>query len=607
VITLRRSGSPRELRSLADAYVRFWPQLRKSRGILIGAVVSSIGTTLFTILRPWPLKIVLDQTLAGNGPPPAGPLAGVPPSHVVAWASAGILGIAGLAALSAYGQRYLGAKAGQTLAYRLRRDLYRHVLSLSLEEHGRARAGDLVLRLTADMNLVRNLLVPSTLRLASQSLVVLGVAVFLWRIDAWIALTAFAISPLLVVSARRSSRKIKEAVRKQRRRESEFAATTAETVQSIALVKLHGTEEHEGDRFQATHRRSFRSGLRATKLQAALEYRVEMLIALGTCLVLWLGGRRVASGTMTAGDLVLAIAYLGMLYRPVRTFSQLTGRLAKGVVAAERIADVLAKPTEDLHRPDSLVPHRVEGAIRFENVTFEYEPGRPALRDVSLTIAPGERVALVGRSGAGKTTLARLIPRLYSPTRGTVSLDGVPLERLELAALRDRVSFVLQETILLGVSVWDNIAYGLEELTPEAVEGAARLAGIDERIASLPEGYETVLGERGNGLSGGERQRIALARAFLRDAPIVILDEPETFLDAAIREDLWSAISRVTAGRTSICIVHDVRSAMTADRIVVLDGGRVVGTGTHDELLAACPTYAELFASSVRERRHASV
>ncbi len=592
---------PREglrIDSLAAVYVRFWPQLRKSRVVLAGAVASSLAFTAFTILRPWPLKIVLDYALVPDrGVPPPGVLASLSATQIIAAASAAILVIAGLGAISAYGQRYLGAKAGQTLAYRLRRDLFRHILELSLVEHGRARTGDLVLRITGDMNLVRNLLVRATLKLLSQTLVLVAVAVFLARLDWRLAIAALAIAPLLFVSASRSSRRIKAAIRQQRRRESQVAATTAESVRSIALVKLQGTEETERTRFQSSHRRSFRSGLRATRLQAALERRVELLIALGTCLVLWIGGLRVTSGTMTAGDLVLAVSYLGMLYRPIRTFSRLTGRLARGVVAAERIADVLERPTEDLHRAGSLVPAEVRGRLRFEGVGFAYEPGRPALRELSLTIDPGERIALVGRSGAGKTTLARLVPRLYTPSEGAIFLDDVPLERLELAALRDRISFVLQETVLLGISVWDNIAYGQESLSPEDVERAARLVGIHDRVASLPDGYDTILGEAGAGLSGGERQRLALARAFLRETPIVILDEPDTFLDARARADLWDVIGTVTADKTSICIVHDVRNASLADRIVVLDGGRVAGTGSHEELLASCAAYRELCAS----------
>ena len=607
-LRLSRPDGSFRLDSLAGVYRRFWPLLRKSKGILAGAVASTLAFTILTILRPWPLKLVLDNALvpeARSGVPSY--LAGLSGAQIVAVASVLILVIAGLAALAGYGQRYLGAKAAQLLVYRLRQDLFRHIMKLTLTEHDRARTGDLVLRLTGDMSLLRNLLVRATLKLLSQALVVVGSAALLVWLDWRLGVAALAVVPWLAVSASRSSRRIKEAVRKQRRRESEIATATAESVGSITLVKLHGAEEVERARFQSSHRRSLRTGLRATRLQAALERRVEILVALGTCLVLWIGAHRVLAGAMTAGELVLAIAYLGMLYKPMRTFSRLTGRLAKGVVAAERVTAVLGRETENLHRPGALRPDPIEGRLQFDDVWFEYEPGRPALRGVDLVIEPGERVALVGRSGAGKTTVARLIPRLAEPTRGSITLDRIPLEAIELAHLRDRIAFVLQETVLLGVSVWDNIAYGLDALAEEDVENAARRAGIHDRIANLPDGYRTILGERGKGLSGGERQRLALARAFARPAPIVVLDEPDTHLDARARTELRETVGDVTHGRTAICIVHDVRSAQFADRIVVLDEGRVVGTGTHDELLAECETYRNLFALPLTpEVHHAS-
>ncbi|MGQ0723332.1 MAG: ABC transporter ATP-binding protein [Candidatus Eiseniibacteriota bacterium] len=599
----RRPGGALRVDSLAATYVRFWPILRKSPGILAGAFGSMMAYAVLEILRPWPLKVVVDSLLSQGAGVTIPWIGTVGPERAVLLASGAILIIAALAGVAAYGESYLGAKAGQLLAFRLRRDLFRHVHRLSLSFHDRARTGDLVLRLTGDMNLVNNLLVASTLKLLSQGLVVVGVVGLLFWLDRTIALVALSIFPLLLLTASRFSRRIKTAVRKQRRRESEIAARSAESLGSVAVVKIHGAEDEERERFLASHRRSLRQGLRATKLQAALERRVELLVALGTCAVLWVGARRALHGDITAGDLVLAVAYLGLAYKPMRSFSKLTGRLAKGVVAAERIGDVLAQAPEELHAPGALRPEPILGRLELKDVRFGYRQGEEVLRGVTLTIDAGERIALVGRSGAGKTTFARLLPRLYEPTGGQVLLDGIPLREIELAHLRDHVSFVLQETVLLGISIWDNITYGLEDLAVEDVERAARHAGIHERIGRLPAGYDTILDEHGRGLSGGERQRIALARAFVRQTPIVVLDEPDTFLDAAVRENLWEAIHELTKGRTSICIVHDVGNARFADRIVVLDEGRVAGQGAHEELLASCEVYRDLWIANARRRR----
>lgn len=600
MIRIRPAGGARRLHldSLAGVYVRFWPQLAKSWGVLVGALLSMLGYAALQILRPWPLKLVIDaiQGTRRGAASHVPWIADLPPERVVLVAAVGILAVAALGGVAAYGQSFLGAKAGQLLTYRLRRDLFRHVHRLSLAFHDRAKTGDLVLRLTSDMNLVRNLLVRSTLKLVSQGIVVIGVAGLLFWVDWQLALVTLAVLPLLVLTASRFSRRIKKVVRKQRRREGEIAATSAESFGSVAVVKLHGAEETEGERFLASHRRSLREGLRATKLQAALERRVEILIAVGTCLVLWFGAHKVLSGSISAGDLVLAISYVGLVYKPMRSFSRLTGRLAKGTVAAGRIADVLEEAPEELHTAGMLRPDPILGRLSFRDVSFGYDEETPVLRNVSLEIAPGERVALVGRSGAGKTTLARLVPRLYTPQHGSLSLDGIPLEHIELAHLRDNVSFVLQETILFGVSIWDNITFGMDDLGPEAVEAAARRAGIHDRIADLPDGYDTVLLEHGRGLSGGERQRIALARAFVRRAPIVVLDEPDTFLDAAVRDRIWDAIEELTRGCTSLCIVHDVTRTGFADRVVVLDEGRVVGDDTHESLMVDCPLYRDLWS-----------
>ncbi len=593
----RKIGRNLQFRSVADVIIQFSPFLRKIWPTLLAAGLGMIAHTILQILRPWPIKIVVD-VLTGKGGQGTFPtllhFGERSTKEVLLIASSAILLIAILAGLATYVQRYFGARGGQLLAFRVRKDLYRHIHRLTLSHHDRAKTGDFLLRLTADMNLLRNLLVPSALALASQILVLVGIAVVMLRVDLLITLTGLAIVPFLFFTTISFAGRIRLAVRKQREREGKLAATAAESVASIPLVKVHSAEQFEDNRFLADQRRSFRQGLRATKLQAALERRIEIFTAVGTCLVLWVGSNRALEGKITTGDLILAISYLAMLYKPIQRFSRLTSRLAKGIVAAERIAEIFNLEGEDLHAPGTVRP-RIEGRIRFDSVTFGYEPGTKILHDLNLEIEPGETIALVGPSGSGKTTIARLIPRLYEAGAGTISIDGIPLRQVELAHLRDQIAFVLQETLILGISVRENISYGLAETTDEELERAARQAMIHDRILELPEGYETVLAENGVGLSGGERQRISLARAFLSSSPVVILDEPDTYLDPIARRAFWDAARELVRGRTAIMIVHSVEHLDFVDRFILIERGRVAGQGTRKEMMAGSSRFRALF------------
>ncbi len=593
--------------TLFRVWRRFWGHTRGSRGLVAGTLASTLAVAILQVLRPLPLKLVLDGALIPGGASSLPPgLAAWSPGQIVAASMAGILALASLLALAGFGQRYLGAKFGQVLAYHVRRDLFLHVLRLTPAEQSRARTGDMVLRLTADMSLLRNLLVRSSVRMLSAVLLVVATATALLIQDWRLGLAAVSILPFLLVSARHSSRAVRQAVRKQRRRESDVAASTAESIRSATLVKLHSAHEHERTRFQANNRRSFKSGLRATRLQALFERRVELLVAVGTCLVLGVGAQRALSGAASPGDVVMALAWAGMMYKPVRTFSRLNGRLAKGTVAAERIAELFDRAAEDLAAPGTIAPEQLDARLSFENVSYEYADGHVALTDVSFEVAGGERIAVVGRSGAGKSTLMALLPRLLEPTDGRIRLDGRPLNDYQLGYVRDRISFGLQETVLLGLTVRQNIVYGLDDIPDDVVERAARCAGIHDRVLRLPSGYDTVLREDGAGLSGGERQRVALARAFARDASLLILDEPDTYLDPAERNDLWEAIDRISQGRTTLCVMHDPSRARFLDRILVMDGGTVAGLGTHAELLAGCIPYRELVHSRLREMNRAT-
>ncbi|NNE09499.1 MAG: ABC transporter ATP-binding protein [Gemmatimonadetes bacterium] len=585
-----------ELDSIFEVAFAFRRHLSAIRIVLAGALFSTAANAVLQIARPWPLKIALDGLAAGPG---ARTLPLLPDRtftlvEVIAIASVSVFVLSLLISFANYGQRYLSAKAGQTLAYRLRRDLYAHIHKLSLGYHLQSRSGDLIVRLTSDMNLVRNLLVPSTMALIAQALVTVLGLLLLFRIDVTVGLAAIGIMPLLFILTSRTTRKVRDVVRKQRRQEGKLASTASESVSSMQLVKLHGSEAQEQERFLASHKKSHKQGLRASRLQARLEQNVEILVALGTCIVLWMVAGRTMAGKATPGDIVLAVSYVKLIYRPVRRYANIVARLSKGIVAADRIREVLLEETESDASSGTLRP-AIRGRIDFRDVVFAYEAGKPILRNFSLTIDAGETVALVGESGSGKTTVASLVPRLFEPESGEIAVDEVPIGEFELAYLREQISFVTQEAALLGLSIGENIAYGNPEATQEQIEAAAIQAHIHDRILELPDQYEAVLLEDGRGLSGGERQRIALARAFLNRRPIVIFDEPDTFLDPIARRTFWNAAADLAPGRTMLCIVHDPERVPFANRVIHMSAGVVSASGTHEGLLESNEPYRRLF------------
>jgi subfamily B ATP-binding cassette protein MsbA len=413
-----------------------------------------------------------------------------------------------------------------------------------------------------------------------------------WRFT----LIGLSITPVLGTVVYFYTRRIKQATRKVKKQETELMSSVAEVLTAIHVVQAFSREDYQSRQFDLESRQAVGAGLEARAMKAKLPPMVDVIVAAGTCLVLGYGAHLALSQRLTTGVLIVLLLYLGKMYKPIRDLSKMTNSVTKASVSYERIQEVLHLESAVRDLPGARPAPPFRGAIELDRVTVQYDGDRAALRDVSLRIEPGQIVAIVGSSGAGKSTIASVIPRFLDPVAGCVRVDGIDVREYTLKSLRDQFSFVLQDTLLFRASIWENIAYGRHDADPEETVRAAQLANAHEFITALPEGYATFVGERGMTLSGGERQRIAIARAIVRDSPILILDEPTTGLDAASEQTVVDALHRLMQGRTCIVIAHHLGTIRKADLILVVKDAAIVERGTHDDLLARGGAYAELYA-----------
>jgi ATP-binding cassette, subfamily B, bacterial len=571
---------------------RFRPYLRKHAGLIAGGFVGLFGEVAFRLLEPWPLKFVFDRVLGADRSSAAGSLE---PATVLALAALAVVLLAAARALTAYLSTVGFALVGQRVLTEIRGDLFRHLQRLSLGFHSRARGGDLTVRVIGDVGLVKDVAVTAALPLLGNLLILVGMLGVMFWMNPRLALLASAILPLFWLRSVRLSRRIRDVSREQRRREGAMAATAAEALGSMRLVQSLSLEKVFDDTFAAQNKKSLREGAKAKRLEARLERTVDVLIAVATALVLWYGARLVLDGALTPGDLLVFLAYLKSAFKPVRDFAKYTGRLAKASAAGERILELLDREPEIRDRAGAIRVERARGELRFEGVGFHYPDGSAVLRGLDLEIPAGRSVALVGPSGIGKSTIAGLVLRLYDPTEGRILLDGHDLRDYTLESLRAQVGAVPQDATLFAVSIRDNIAFGAPGCTDAEIEAGARLANAHEFIRALPHGYDMVVGERGVSLSSGQRQRIALARAAVRRAPILILDEPTTGLDEVNERAVVTAIDQLARSATTLLITHDLRLAARADEVILLEDGTIVERGTHADLMSARSRYATLF------------
>lgn len=568
-----------EPRALWRLFRRMGPHARPHRRKLLLGTLAMLVVALAEIIRPWPLKVVFDGILIPQENPDA------VMTVLLSWFGAGdgllaaaaltILGVAVIGGVMAYVQATMIATVGQMVVADIRLDLYRHVQRLSHSFHDTVSSAEIVSRLTGDVRMMRDLLIDAAVFFAARSFVMVGTVAIMFLMDWRLTLAALVVLPGLVWITQAYSAKIRDAARRQRRKEGKIAVVMTEGISAISVVKGFAREAHEEDRFARQNSSSAEAGVVSTRLAARMDRVVQVLLALGTCIVLWYGVARVRSGAVSPGDLLIFTAYLTTLYKPIRKMSSMTSRIAKATASGERLLEILDIRPDIADPPGKTIPHYVTGHLALEGVTFAYPGQPPILQETSLEIKPGEVVALVGESGAGKSSIGKLLLRFYDPQGGRITLDGHDLRSVSLVSLRDQISVVLQESVLFATTVRENIAYGRLDATEDEILAAARDAGADSFIRRLPDGYDTIVGERGETLSGGQRQRIAIARALLRNAPILILDEPLTGLDEATARDLVGTLRAVARGRTTLLIAHDAVSLSLANRVVHLRSGKL--------------------------------
>jgi ATP-binding cassette subfamily B protein len=586
---------------------RFAPYMRPYRGLLLGGGAALIAATLMKLAEPWPLAFVVDRVIPGDFASGTGWLASLGSLRLLAFCALGVVAAAALRALFEYLATLCFALAGNRLLTDVRADLFRHLQRLPMAFHTGARTGDMTMRLIGDVGMLRETAVTAAMPIAANLLVLAGmVGVMLW-LDFRLALAALLPLPLLWLLTARMGKRIQKASRSQRKREGAMAATAAEALSGMRTIQALGLEDRVAASFGAANRKSLSEGVRGTRLSAGLERSVDLLVGAATALVLWFGARAVLDARLTPGDLLVFLAYMRNTFRPVRDYAKYLARLAKASAAGERVVELL---DTDTGPPDGTREARgLSGALRAEDLGFSH-PGRPVLTGVSFDVPPGQFVAITGPSGAGKSTLASLILRLSDPDEGRLRVDGHDIRTFTRASLRRQISYVPQEPLLFRTSIAENIAMGAgDEVDPAEIAAAARLANAHDFVAALPDGYETLIEERGGNFSAGQRQRLALARAALRPAPLLLLDEPTTGLDSASEAAVQDAILRLAAGRTTLMITHDLAFAARADRVLFLAAGRIAEDGAPDDLLARDGAFARAWASLARtdERAHAAL
>jgi ATP-binding cassette, subfamily B, bacterial len=560
------------------------------------AMASLLGEVMLRLLEPWPLKIVFDRMFFVHDPAtvPTG-VDAIPSTLLLGLCALALLAITGLRALAAYRSTIGFAIIGNRVLTAIRSDLYRHLQRLSLAYHSRAKQGDLVVRVINDVGMLKEVVVTAFLPLIGNFLVLSGmVAVMLWLDWQLVMLVGFVV-PLFWFRSMTSKRRIKEVSRKQKRREGMMAATAAESIGAIKAVQALSLEASFDHAFDGQNAKSLKEDVKAKRMTAGLERSYDVLIALSTAIVLFAGARSVLAGRMTPGDLLVFLTYLKFAFQPLRNFAKYTGRLAKASAAGSRILDVLEERPDITDRPDAIRPPWLRGAVSLQEVGFAYDGGRRVLEGISFDVPAGQSVAVVGPSGSGKSTLVSLLLRLYDPTEGRVLVDGRDVREYQVTALRKQMSVVLQEDLLFGLSIRENIALGLPDASDKEIRAAARRARAHDFIEALPQGYDTVLAERGASLSGGQRRRIALARAAVRGAPILLLDEPTTGLDEASERDLIDSLMGLSTGITTFLVTHNLTLAARADVVVYLEHGRLVEHGTHHALLQRGGRYANAY------------
>ncbi|HEX7086756.1 MAG TPA: ABC transporter ATP-binding protein [Vicinamibacterales bacterium] len=582
------------------SYLRpYWPLAACSLLLVLAATGANL-------LAPWPLKILIDHVLAGQPLPTwLSGLVPIPESDRAGWMLAAVIGglaVTLLANTVTVLSNYVNVKLEQWMVLDFRSDLFRHAQRLSMTFIDSQRSGGLMYRINNQASTIGSvpLMIPP---LARSALTLAGMFWIAYSIDRTVALASLAVVPALYAAVGYYTGRVEPRLRQVKGMEAQSLSIVYEAITILRVIVAFCREPYEYRRFRTQGESAVAARVGLTVQQTAFSLMVNTATAGGTALVLWLGAHRVLDGRLTVGELLVLTSYIASVYQPLEAISTTVTNMREKLVGLRSALALLDRTPEVREAPDAVRLPAATGRVAIENVSFSYPKRKDTLRQITLTIEPGEFVALVGPTGAGKSTLLSLIPRFYDPHRGRVLIDGHDIRTLTLESLRSQISIVLQDPLLFSGTIADNIRYGRLEATDEEVVAAAQAANAHDFISRLPQGYETVLGERGAQLSGGERQRIAIARAFLKNAPILLLDEPTSSIDVKTEAIILDALDRLAAGRTTLMISHRLPTVRHADRIYVLDRGAIVASGTHDELITRPGLYSELYTAQTRQRR----
>ena len=574
--------------------------IRPYRGWLIVVFVAMLFETAASIAAPWPLKIIIDNVVGEHKLPEFLTWLrdfsyGEKTMGLAAVAALGAVVIALIGAVAGYIDNYYTTSVAQFVANDLRHRLYHHLQRLALKYYDTHQIGNMLSTITSDVGTIQSFAATALLSILIDSLTILGMVGVMLYLNWDFALIAVGVTPFLLLFVARLKKAVKKATHEVRKRQSDIVSVLQQGLESVRTVEAFGRQDTEEERLDKASMESVKAALKARRVKALMSPIVAVTVSLCVAFVLWRGAGLVFNKAMTVGALTVFLSYLKQFFKPVQDLASMTNVIAQAQVGMERIQAILDADTIIPQKPDARHPGKLNGEIVFEHVAFAYDPAAPVLRDVNLTIKPGQRIGVCGPTGSGKSTVLSLIPRFYDPTAGRVLMDGVDVTDYKLDPMRAQVGFVLQDTVLFAGTIRDNIAYGRLDATPEEIIEAAKMANAHDFISQMPHGYDSTVGERGLTLSGGQRQRIGIARAVVRNSPILILDEPTAALDTESEKSVMEALERLMKGRTVITIAHRLSTIRDADKIVVLKGGYVAEEGTHDELIKRNEIYAELY------------
>jgi subfamily B ATP-binding cassette protein MsbA len=571
-------------------YMRLLQYVKPYISRMIVAIFCIILAASANLYVPWILRDVIDKVLTNKD------------MSLLNTIAIGIVIVFLLRGIFFYGQTYLMSYIGQKVIIDIRDDVYRHLQRLSLSYYEKRQTGKIMSYITNDVAAVQSALVDSMIELVTEGMTLLGSLGAMFYLDWKLSLLTLVTLPLVGQAINVFGKKLRTSSTAVQERAADITSVLQESISSVRIIKSFAREDYEIERFTKENNKNFRAQMKNSQIMATLTPVIEFLAAIGVTMIIWYGGRQVINSALTAGSLIAFLVYAVNLSNPIKRLSRVYGNIQKALAAAVRVFEVLDTKPEIEDMPGATTLSTINGSVALNHLTFEYKKGEPALRQVDLNINPGQVVAIVGPSGAGKTTIANMIPRFYDPTDGNITIDGIDIKTVTLQSLREQIGIVPQETVLFNGSVYTNILYGKLDASHEEVVDAAKAANAHNFIMDMPEGYDTQIGERGSKLSGGQRQRISIARAILKNPRILILDEATSALDTESEKLVQEAVDKLMIGRTSVVIAHRLSTVQRADLIVVMEKGRIAEKGTHSELLAAEGLYSKLYQVQFENR-----